>query len=220
MDVMGLRPRIAPRRMVLSLAASALVAATCKPFDEESAPALDGGLPPPGDASAVDVTDGGSGGLPTRVAFVTSSGEKAALGPTPSDWDERCNVRARSAGLAGTFVAWVSTPTSLALDRLGPEDRQWLDRKGAVVADDRAALTRGALRLVVDESGGLAPELENVWTGTVADGGASDDHCQEWTSDDAVEVALVGEVDAPKERWTASRLDACNQSNRLYCFQK
>ena len=55
---------------------------------------------------------------PANVAFVTSGTFTGNLGGL-AGVDAKCNAAALSAGLTGMFVAWLSTPQTNAIDRIG-----------------------------------------------------------------------------------------------------
>jgi hypothetical protein len=188
---------------------------TTKPDGGSSAPssptidaAADTGMPLP---------DGAPPSGPLK-AFVSSAIVTGAFGGIAGA-DKICNDLAKAQGLAGTYVAWVSTTGTNAIDRItanGP----WQRVDGPVVAQTKAQLATGTLTtaLLRDEKNQTPPAAEDrVWTATGADGkfvGGSD--CAGWTG---AGNGRVGEAEHTDSRWTALTDEACTEVNRVYCFQ-
>lgn len=151
-------------------------------------------------------------------AFVSSATVNGGLGGVAGA-DKICNDLAKAQGLAGTYVAWISTTGVNAIDRItanGP----WQRVDGQVVAQTKAQLATGALTMPLrrDEKNQTPPDAEDrVWTATGADGkfiGGSD--CAGWTGAGA---GRVGEADDTDAHWTSLEDEACTEVNRVYCFQ-
>jgi hypothetical protein len=156
---------------------------------------------------------------PRRV-FVTTAAFAGNLGGLAGA-DAKCTAAAASAGLGGSFVAWLSDATTNAKDHVtgaGP----WL-RVGTttVVFPDRASLTTTgpAIPINVTEAG-VAATGGTVWTGTKTDGTkAAGDNCNNWSAGGT--GAMTGSITSTSA-WTESgQFNNCLQStmNRLYCFQ-
>src|SRR5207249_1446674 len=101
----------------------------------------------PGDAGAGDTSaNGDGGGLPgdalatgANLAFVSSATyTPGAIGGAAAA-DATCNALATSAGLPGTYVAWLSTTTQNAVDRVSGA-RGWVRIDGLPIADLPTAL--------------------------------------------------------------------------------
>src|SRR5213592_2896892 len=76
-----------------------------------------------------------------NYVFVTSTTHAPdELGP--ADADRICNARAQAAGLPGTYVAWLSSSTEPARDRLGSA-RGWVRLDGLPFTDTLADLAAG-----------------------------------------------------------------------------
>jgi hypothetical protein len=122
--------------------------------------------------------------------------------------DEFCRTLAAAAvPTSGTrqWRAYLSTTTVNAKDRIGAGP--WFNRSGAMVAASVAALLDPAQNMIskstgFDENGGTvpgrgdSPNQHDIVTGSLADGTASADHCNNWTSSDATAFkAQVGHFD-------------------------
>ncbi|HVJ90598.1 MAG TPA: hypothetical protein VM580_12405, partial [Labilithrix sp.] len=133
--------------------------------------------------------------------------------------DDKCNDLADEAGLDGTFVAWLSSSTVDARDRLG-EARGWRNTAFSPFADEQAELLAGQVYFPIlrDESGELVSG--KVATGTTASGVAAEQNCDDWTSSDAADALVTGEPSAGSALWTEdSTGDSCAEAYHLYCFQ-
>lgn len=151
-------------------------------------------------------------------AFVSSAIVNGGLGGVAGA-DKICSDLAKAQGLAGTYVAWISTAGVNAIDRItanGP----WQRVDGQVVAQTKAQLATAALTTALrrDEKGQTPPDAEDrVWTATGPDGkfvGGSD--CAGWTGAGS---GRVGEADDTNGDWTSLEDEACSEVNRVYCFQ-
>ena len=97
---------------------------------------------------------------------------------------------------------------------------------GTQVADDWTELTEGSgsldAEISVDE-GGRIPDLDLVWTGTHAGGGAPFPllACSDWTSSSFDETGQAGSSLADDFRWTEpGSIIPCGELAHLYCFQQ
>lgn len=151
-------------------------------------------------------------------AFASSSTVNGGFGGLAGA-DKICNDLAKAQGLAGTYVAWLSTAGTNAIDRI-TADGPWQRVDGLVVAQTKAQLASGALTtpLLRDEKNQTLPAAEDrVWTATAANGtfvGGSD--CAGWTGAGS---GRVGEAEHTNGQWTALVDEACTEVNRVYCFQ-
>jgi hypothetical protein len=132
--------------------------------------------------------------------------------------DLKCNTLAAAQGLKGKYRAWVSVSGTNAADRItsaGP----WHLVTGPLVAATHAELVSGKLArpLDIDEKGTAAPTDEDrVWTGTAADGTFSGPECGQWAGGGS---GRVGEAEFSDTRWSNATTEACDQVNRVYCFE-
>jgi hypothetical protein len=174
--------------------------------------------PSPAPDSGTTTPDTGAPPAGPLKAFVSSSIVTGGFGGVAGA-DKICNDLAKAQGLAGTYVAWVSTTGVNAIDRItanGP----WQRVDGQVVAQTKAQLATGALTtaLLRDEKNQTPPAAEDrVWTATGANGtfvGGSD--CAGWTG---AGNGRVGEAEHTNGQWTTLVDESCTEVNRVYCFQ-
>ena len=162
---------------------------------------------------------GGTGGaLPTNIAFVTSTRVTADLGGVAGA-DTICQMHAQSAGLAGTYRAWLASSAGSAPSRLGAA-RGWRRADGLPIADTAASLLgdpRLFYLLTVNERGART-YATYVWTGTRADGSASAETCGDWTSPAEGQWGATGNGNLASIAWTAGGRNECATAQPLYCF--
>jgi len=171
--------------------------------------------------------DGASPDLPPghKRVFVSSTKHDGNLGGLTGA-DAKCQQTADAAGLGGRWIAWVSTTTADAIDRLadvGP----WYGLDGKRFFADKAAvasITTGPDNgLWRDEKGSFLPS-DRIWTGTGPGGryvSSIGDACQAWTSasmSDQARIGIVGRVDYT---WTSYSFTTCDQAYlRPICFEQ
>ncbi len=185
----------------------------------------------PGGPTATSVTPtatpgGGGGGTPTPSAtataipfnrvFVTSGTVAANFGGL-APGDTLCQSAATSAGLAGTWVAWLSDASTDAKSRLGAA-RGFVRTDGTPFGDTIASIAAGHLfhTLRLDEHG-VDVGTATVWTGTDADGTKSSSTCTNWTTTSG--SAETGTTGGGPDAWTARISQTCNAQRHLYCFE-
>ena len=148
--------------------------------------------------------------------FISSTGNPKGgdfrINATDSDGlagaDEFCRAKAVAAVPAAatkTWVAYLSTSTVNARDRIGAGP--WYNRNGVMIATDVDALHTPASNMInkatgLDENGnsvpgrGETPNQHDIVTGSTAQGMASGNTCNNWTSSDATAAkAMVGHFD-------------------------
>jgi hypothetical protein len=172
-------------------------------------------------------------GRPGSLAFVTSVAGKGDLhGWTQSGGahgiaagDAVCRARAAAAQLPepDSFIAWLSDPTTDAIDRL-TSDGPFVRVDGFVFAPSKSAL----FGLSPDLATGLdVTELETyyleiatpyVWTGTEYDGGMAVNHCGGWTSSLHADQGHVGASSSTLFTWTSAAVGYCDGQRPIYCF--
>ena len=182
---------------------------------------VDGGT----DAGPADSgADADAGGPSPNYAFVTSTtvvpGELHLVSGASDGLDGAdilCNQAAAAASLPGTYVAWLSTSSVNALDRLAGA-RGWVRTDGTPFADQHTMLIGGAhwFPLNRDETGAVATGL--VVTGTGSSGTASGTACSDWSS--TTGSAIGGAAQEMGRFWTSGKVPPCTGviSTRLYCF--
>lgn len=171
---------------------------------------------------------------PAALAFVTDTVGSADFGSWPSassltgtdaaDAICRSEAAARHLPNPDAFVAFVSTATTSARDRL-PAGIGWVRLDGARVAVSRDDLLDGALAtpISITPSGHTRPELGAgqgaVWTGTTAEGLSADGlDCSGWTDGTDNAMALAGEPDTVAANWTDAQPAACSSELPIYCL--
>jgi hypothetical protein len=180
-------------------------------------------------------TDTGSACVATSLVFVTSTSSTGDLGGLAGA-DASCQKLAGSAGLPGTYKAWLSDSTTDAATRLTHGNAYALV-DGTLVASSWAQLTSGVLMYPIDlDERGSAVASNEVWTDTNEDGTAAYDldnaieDCSDWTNGTTAtsepaptsELAFGGLASSADANWTV--LDdgnyGCGTQGRLYCFQQ
>lgn len=175
--------------------------------------------------------------------FVTSQGpgKGANLGGLEGA-DAHCQSLAEAAGLSGkTWRAYLSTDNTSARDRIG--SGPWHNAKGEKIADDVASLHSDqngiTKQTALDEKGNVVqgrgdqPNRHDILTGSLPDGTAAPQTCDNWTSD-GEGAAMVGHHDrvglndsAAAKSWNSSHPSrGCGQEalrgtggdGLLYCF--
>ncbi len=159
--------------------------------------------------------------------------------------DAHCAALAEAAGAGGaTWRAYLSTGTENARDRIGAGP--WVNAAGTTIAESVDALHGDQNNLTketaLNEKGevvngrGDDPNRHDILTGSMPDGTvAAGQTCEDWTSDAAETVGMVGHHDrmglddsAPAKSWNSSHgsrggcgLDALRGTGGdglLYCF--
>jgi len=135
--------------------------------------------------------------------------------------DAMCQSAAESGELPGAFVAWLSTTTVDAVDRLTPGSGPFLLPSGTKVADDIADLTDGTLDAPINENrnGDINPSIE-IATATLPNGTyTGNGDCNAWTSASAFDNHIQGLSTAATSSWTLYQNNDCNIFTGLYCFE-
>ncbi|MCR9093394.1 MAG: DUF1554 domain-containing protein [bacterium] len=162
-----------------------------------------------------------------RFVFATTSTTRADFGGIAAG-DAICQSEAVSAGLSGTFRAWLSESQALA----SPDSPSvtftqstipYVTTHGRQVADDWADLTDGTLDNPIDRDPVGAPVIGGVWTGTETDGSSppvATNTCGEWTPGGT--TGVFGRTSSSGQEWTKalSPPAGCATSLRLYCFEQ
>ena len=181
-------------------------------------------------------------GITWKTVFQTPDARMGNLGGLAGG-DRICNDDAASAGLPGTYVAWLSTAGVNAIDRIAI-DGPWLDpqysEEGAVeVFASRADIAAGNVENPIGSPGRSAPTMyamPGAWTGTTNRGQGTGIDCNAWTSTGVVPdppaKGNFGEftIDIPwNVSWSALAVDEpgyppagpddCSYAKHLYCFQ-
>lgn len=153
-----------------------------------------------------------------NIAFVTSTTQDANIGSLTAA-DAICNTRAAAAGLDGTYVAWLSTNSVNAKDRLGTASG-WVRTDGKPLVDTVDNLLAGKIYypLRLDEFGADVGNAQ-VMTGTANNGTViSGRTCSDWTDNGAAVEVQGGYAGSTTQIWTGFFSSNCTAPRRLYCF--
>ena len=146
--------------------------------------------------------------------------------------DAECNFLAGTASQPGEFVAWLSTSSIDAVDRLAGSDGPWFSTDGKMVATSLADLIDPARKRIhttidFDEAGLPTGAVRDVWTGTLRDGTGGGAYCGDWTSGLAGDSGVAGIADgAANGRWTQEDFSSiipdhpCDLDRRIYCIER
>jgi hypothetical protein len=173
-------------------------------------------------------------GPATHTVFVSSTVYDGNLGGLTGA-DAKCQTLATTAGLAGTYKAWLSDSTTSAASRLTHASGPYVLVDGTVVAQDWSHLssTAGLLHAIdLTETGGSPPigtfqcgaHNPTVWTSTDASGQSNGPvPCSDWKS--SVGEGSSGTADtASYPHWTLfcsyPNSAACAETAALYCMQQ
>jgi hypothetical protein len=179
-----------------------------------------------GDDGGDDTGDGGGNAdgfvrgdvlFTNNIAFVSQQtvviGTLGGFGPA----DAACQGEADAAGLPGTYVAWLSTSTTNAIDRISGS-RGWVRTDGMPFVDTTADLAAGRLLapLLLDVQG--APGATAVFTGTLPDGTADPFTCGDLMA--TADLIAYGTANMTSGEWTRVNASfmSCDQMVRIYCF--
>lgn len=183
-----------------------------------------------------------------RLVFVTSeSGPgnlaswQSASGKTGlAAADAVCNAAAASAGLLGTFKAWLSDANDDAYCRIHralgkriencgaetlPDDAgPWIRTDGFPFAASASDLMAGKVLVPVryDERGRESSGESWYFTATGLTGAlftTEASTCAEWTTSGGSSVSWVGSSDGATWWWTIAGTADCNSPHRLLCFE-
>jgi hypothetical protein len=158
-----------------------------------------------------------AGGGP-NVVFVTSTTIPGVMAPNPlATADAFCASAAESAMLPGTFVAYLSTSSVNAIDRIGGS-RGWVGTDGLPIIDQPGDLATGAMFNPIDhdQHGTLVAPTQSVWTGTGPDGHVFAT-CADWSDGNA--PASFGFAGAGFPAFVQGSGSNCNNPASLYCFE-
>ena len=179
-----------------------------------------------------------------NLAFVTAQTFRGVFDGGEVGADYECNKAATAAGInpgGRSFVAWLSTTSSSAAQRLSPDAGGWVRLDGKPFAISLEDLRSGKVLnpLNVTERGDRVPVtvtstteqkpvgsgiyriiFTKAWTGTTADGGPNAPRCQDWTMTGG-NNAIVGRLAGGPGLWTAEYQEGCGRDDyHLYCLQK
>ena len=186
----------------------------------------DGPMDAPADARRPDGGDGG----PTvkKRVFVTSATYTGQFSPIAginglSDADTACGDRAFSAGLGGTWVAWLSAGATDAPQRITDVSPWYLVDQTTLVFPTAASLSsvNGPMHAIDQDETGFPVGIDSlVWTGTDSFGAGTLDTCNSWGSMATTDNGTVGDASQIVEWTETTTAETCDKMHHIYCFEQ
>ena len=142
--------------------------------------------------------------------------------------DGKCDAIAEASGNSNlqnkNWVAWLSTDTMNAADRLTSQNRKFVTDAGAgsvlLIGNDRADIIDTVLANEIRDQNGVDVSTTTVWTGTTGTGIPTGIDCADWTSLGA-DTGTVGNTNNfGGSQWTNANTAPCSTNKRLYCFEQ
>ena len=173
-----------------------------------------------GSGTGGEAGTGGDAGPSEWRIFRTATIQNADLGGIEGA-DGICAAQASAAGLQGEFKAWLSTVSLPVFDRVTRANGPYVLVDGTIVANGWDDLVDGSILAPINLDAGGVVRAGEVWTGTLAIGGASflGDDCAAFTSG-TTGVALCGATDSTTSTWTENITPACSTLLGLYCIEQ
>lgn len=153
-------------------------------------------------------------GFTANVVFVTSTLVTGNIGGIAAG-DTLCQQEADDAGLAGTYIAWLSTSTVDAIDRLGSA-RGWVRADGEPVFDTLG--TWEMFNPINRDARGQFVSAQYAFTATDSTGryytafGA----CSDWMSESG--TGGMGELSGAGNQYSLEYSSSCATPRPIYCF--
>jgi hypothetical protein len=205
-----------------AIATLAALAAACRPFATTNDPAL----VPGGDAA----TEGGGpdgaladAGAPDRGAPVATGKIVFVTKATyPASFADAATVSGLCAAEARGILAPTAWTGFLLFDSGFPDigPGPWRLPSGARVAESTKSLVGGQLAAPIDQAPDGTRVTGSAWTGSNSDGTKSG-NCDDWTNQDSQIFAVMGSTAATDTKWLDDLTPiACNESRRLFCFER
>lgn len=158
---------------------------------------------------------------PKKVIFLTSARFDGNLGGLGGA-DQKCETAATTAGLTGTFKAWLSDSTTDAADRLTHSDTSYIRTDGAVIATNWFDLTDGSLKepIMCDENRTCSVLGDYTWTGSTRAGKKTTSYlCSDWTNASSGS-GTNGATSIISSAWSDYGTGNCSSTLKLYCIQQ
>ena len=132
--------------------------------------------------------------------------------------NDKCQEAADKAVLGGTWLALISSDAQDAKDLVSP-GMPIVRLDGIQVADDKADMFDYTIDNEIRVNELLNFEKGEVWTGTFANGLATDIDCQDWTI--LLKYGTVGKVGGTYTdlRWMYDSKKDCEMDAHLYCIE-
>lgn len=132
--------------------------------------------------------------------------------------DNLCNSVAASAFLSGTYVAWLSTPTVNAIDRVA--DAEYRLRDGTLLFINKAQmLDPGRPFEAISQNQLGQPISGSYWTATSGGAYFAGNDCSGWTTNSSLVSGWYGSTTSIYT-WSITGADTCNNSKHLLCFEQ
>ncbi len=150
--------------------------------------------------------------------FATTATPNGAFGGLAGG-DAICAAAAASAGLHGTWIAWLSDSSTNAIDRLDVNSGPFLTMDGFLIASNKADLTDGTLAnsITRNEFSGTAAAF--IWTGTLTNGTSGGGNCSDWTSTGG--SGMTGVTGSTSGSWTQNGGGSvCSAPSSLFCIEQ
>ena len=178
-----------------------------------------------------EVDEGPGPGEPTKVVFATSTRQNGNLGGLAGA-DALCQARAASAGLGGTYLAWLADSTGSPTTRFSMSAGPYVRTDDVLVAYSWSDLTDCTNPtclcnpIIKDEFSSTLPDVfadRVVWSDVLSDGNllSAETSCSDWSSSGFYpsfgDAGFASDVDAS---WTRFRAVTCVNAIRLYCFEQ
>lgn len=163
--------------------------------------------------------------LPSRKMFITSfkvTGEIKSSVTGVAAGDQLCTETASTAGLSGSWLAYLSDSITHASDRV-PFNVNITLLDGTLlwpaIADQKGMEFKGPdVPISMDENMNSVAKFEPVWTGTVPTGERGV-HCNDWSTVSPVPSADVGQVN-DGQQWVSNGWFNCDNMAHVYCYEK
>jgi hypothetical protein len=187
----------------------------------------------------VIINDGRLECFSRRVVFATSetfNGDLKTAGRGSNGLngaDRLCQEAAGSSGSivpSGEYVAWLSTSTRNAKDRLALliDDGYVLPDRMTIVAANKSDLLGGRmLNPIKQDEKGAALSSNNAWTGTHFDGSSftnvsTAETCNDWTTRSEINGGrgIYGDTRLKEMRWNEEGTLPCSDKAHIYCIQQ
>lgn len=174
-----------------------------------------------------------------KTIFLTSAGFDGNLGGLTGA-DQKCQTAASTAGLAGTYKAWLSDSITSAKDRLSHSAVPYVRTDGVVVANNWNDLTDGTLKeqVVCDENRQCQfVDIDKYWIPVWTDSTVAGNRdcncfdgldptpylttsCSNWTANSTAYSGSVGNSADSNWGWTSFDWSKCNLLRSLICLEQ
>ncbi len=160
--------------------------------------------------------------IPVKRVFATSQSFTGNLGGL-NGADAKCQAAATTAGLTGTYLAFLSTSTTNAFSRINASNAYYLVDKTTLIFSPLGAGPTASQLQFEDGTAWPIAQFTEIWTATNDDGTTNLNTCNDWTSNNAVDHGAVAEGNPGTlaTKWLFDEEDElCSNANRLYCFEE